>query len=219
MKKIFIISVLVLIYSCKTKIQYVEQERTYILSKEETALVKKEINSKKTAFYFIRHAESNGNRATNPHLIEKGIKRAKLYAKYFVDKKIDTIFTTNLNRTIETANIIAKSKGVPIIFYDPFTMDYNKFLEQHKNSSSIIVGHSNTTPNFVNGIIGKPKYSQMVEENYSDMFIVAIDSDNSIHDGVFVLEDEIQKMEDAKLSPKELKKVLKARRKAAKKKL
>jgi phosphohistidine phosphatase SixA len=214
MKKIFFIIVLIFTYSCKT--QFVEQEKTYIPKEEqEDVVVKKMPVNAKTTFYLIRHAESNGNRATNPHLIKKGIKRAHLYAQFFANKKVDTIFTTNLNRTYDTAEIIAKARDIPIVFYDPYKMDYQQFFKQHKNSHSLVVGHSNTTPNFTNGLLGEPKYSQMVEENYSDMFFVSVDGNNTIHDKVFVLEEEIQKMEDAKLSPKELKKVLKARRKAA----
>ena len=97
-------------------------------------------------------------------------------------------------------------------------VDYQQFFKEHKNQTCVIVGHSDSTPNFANQIIGRPKYSQMVEENFSDIFEVVIDVNNTLYDTVLVLEDEIQKIEDAKLSPKELKKVLKARRKAAKKK-
>jgi len=217
MKKLFLLSIIIFIYSCKT--QFIEQERTYIPKEEqEDTVVKKMPVHAKTSFYFIRHAESNGNRATNPHLIKKGIKRAHLYAQFFADKIVDTVFTTNLNRTFDTATIIAKAKGVEIVFYDPFKIDFQKFFKQHENSHSVVVGHSNTTPNFVNGIIGIQKYSQMVEENYSDMFFVSVDGNNTIHDKVFVLEEEIQNIEDSKLSPKELKKVLKERKKVKKEK-
>jgi len=217
MKKILILLVIVTSYACKT--QFVEQEKTYVPKEErEDIVVKKMPVNPMTSFYFIRHAESNGNRATNPHLTKKGIERAHLYAQFFADKKVDTVFTTNFNRTFDTAKIIAKAKGVEIVFYDPFKIDYQKFFKQHKNSHSVVVGHSNTTPNFANGITGVQKYSQMVEENYSDMFFVSVDGNNAIHDKVFVLEEEIQNMEDAKLSPKELKKVLKERKKAKKEK-
>ncbi len=210
MKKILRIFIITALFSCKT--QFIEQEKTYdpTASNEE---VKKKIPNTKSAYYFIRHAESNGNRATNPHLSKKGLKRVKLYVKFFADKEIDTVFTTNLNRTYETAKAVADYKKVPIVFYDPFKYSFKDFIKKHRNSPSLIVGHSNTTPNKVNEIIGIPKYSQMVEENYSDIFKLVKDSNNRLFDTVLVLEDEIQKIDEAKLSPKELRKVLKERRK------
>lgn len=206
MKKLLILFIL-FSYSCKTHI--VTQEETYNTNNEEENA--KILTKYGTIFYFIRHAETK--KGTNPHLSEKGIKRAYLYAQYFADKKIDTVFTTNLNRTVETATIIAKTKNAKVMYYDPFNMDYAKFIKDHKDSKSLIVGHSNTTPKFANGIIGKQKYAQMVENNYSDIYLVVINGNNKIADKVSSLENEIQQIEDDKLSPKELKKVLRTRRK------
>ena len=216
MNKVLVLLIIISTFSCKT--QFVEQEKTYIPKDEQEDVVEKKIPKARTAYYFIRHAESNGHRSTNPHLSTLGLKRIKKYAEFFNSKKIDTVFTTNTNRTIETANAIAKTNGTPIIFYDPLKVDYQQFFKEHKNQTYVIVGHSDSTPNFANHIIGRPKYSQMVEENFSDIFEVVIDVNNTLYDTVLVLEDEIQKIEDAKLSPKDLKKVLKERRKKAKKK-
>jgi len=198
-------------FSCKT--QLLEQKRTYV--SEENAANATLKDTSNATFYFIRHAEAKTNEK-NPHLSGDGLKRTHLWARFFENKKVDTVFTTNLNRTLTTAETIAKKKKVPIAFYDPFQLDYDGFVEKYKNKSLIIVGHSNTTPNFVNKIAATHEYSQMVDKNYSDVYTVVILNGKVISHHVARLEDEIQKMEDAKLSPKELKKVLKERKKAAK---
>ena len=213
MKK-YLFILLVVLFSCKTHI--IPPEQTYVPNKAQNKRLKKPPVYSKTNLYFIRHAEENGNSVTNPHLSSSGKKRVKLLERYFSNKKIDTVFTTNLNRTFETAKGIAVFQGIPIIYYDPFKMSFKTFFKQHKNSNSLIIGHSNTTPNFVNGIIGYPKYSQMMEDNYSDIYRVSVDRNNYIYDELTTIEKEIQKMDDAKLSPKELKKVMKERKRRAK---
>jgi len=214
MKKIYyllVISVLFLV-SCKT--QLLDQNKTYIPEEENSVLDNsKAVATNANVFYFIRHCEPNGNSKTNPHLSKAGIKRAHLYKTFFANKSIDTVFSTNLNRTFDTSSIIAKTKGQRVYFYDPFDIDYVKFLENHKSNSLVIIGHSNTTPEFVNGVLGKYKYSQMVDDNYSNIYKVSILNGKIISNQILVLEKEIQKIEDAKLSPSELRKVLRQRKK------
>jgi len=213
MKRAILILIILILDSCKT--QFVEQEKTYNANSNEKSIIKTPYS--KSSYYFIRHAESNVNKITNPHLSKIGVERVKKYINFFADKQVDTVFTTNLNRTYDTAKAIADSKKAPIVFYDPFKDSFENFIKNHRNSPSLIVGHSNTTPNKVNAVLGIPKYSQMDEDNYSDIFKIVIGSNNKLFDEVLVLEDEIQKINDAKLSPKELKKVLKERKKNAKK--
>lgn len=216
MKNYFFILMLVL-FSCKTHI--IEPEQTYIPdNNNQRKRSKKPPVYSKTNLYFIRHAEEDGNTASNPHLSANGKKRVKLLGRYFSNKKLDTIFTTNLNKTSETAKGIATFQGVPIVYYNPFKMSFKTFFNQHKNSNSLIIGHSDTTPNFVNAIIDFPKYSQMMEDNYSDIYKISVDGNNYIYDEFTTIEKEIQKIEDAKLSPKELKKVLKERKRRQKEK-
>ncbi len=214
--KNYIYILVIVLFSCKTHI--IEPERTYIPDNKHGERLKKPPVYSKTNLYFIRHAEEDGNAVPNPHLSASGKKRVKLLERYFSHKKLDTIFTTNLNRTFETAKGIATFQGVPIVYYDPFKMSFKAFFKKHKKSNSLIIGHSNTTPNFVNGIIGYPKYSQMMEDNYSDIYRISVDGNNYVYDELTTIEKEIQKMEDAKLSPKELKKVLKERKRKQKEK-
>ena len=58
-----------------------------------------------TTYYLIRHAEKDrtDNTNRNPHLNPEGEKRAQNWSTYFKDIKLDAVYSTNYNRTIQTA--------------------------------------------------------------------------------------------------------------------
>lgn len=75
-----------------------------------------------TTIYFIRHDEAENKdrvsygRMPGFHLDESGKARAVLLGKYFSEKPIAVIFTSPLERSYETANIISSSlPKVPVI--------------------------------------------------------------------------------------------------------
>jgi len=51
----------------------------------------------------------------------------------------------------------------------------------------MIVGHSNTTPTFVNKIIGQNKYEEIDEKEYGTLFIIKI-TGNVITDTVLTID-------------------------------
>ena len=65
------------------------------------------------------------------------------------------IFSTNYKRTIATASPTAISKKLKIKLYDAKKLYSKDFKEKTRGKTILIVGHSNTTPQFVNKIIGK----------------------------------------------------------------
>lgn len=129
-----------------------------------------------TTYYLIRHAEKDRTDKTNrnPNLNENGLKRAKKWAEYFKNIDIDAVYSTNYNRTIQTATPTAKSKNLEIINYNPRKM-YDSIFEQNtKGKTVLVVGHSNTTPVFANKILGEKKYEFMNDNDNSSLFIVTI---------------------------------------------
>ncbi|WP_299891875.1 histidine phosphatase family protein [uncultured Lacinutrix sp.] len=137
------------------------------------------IKTDTTTYYFIRHAEKDKSDKTNrdPDLIEKGRKRAQKWASYFNKTKLDAVYSTNYLRTKNTAKPTANSKGLETILYDPRAINYNDFLNNTKGQTVLIVGHSNTTPFFVNKIIGEEKYESIDETINSKLFIVTINKE------------------------------------------
>ncbi len=132
--------------------------------------------SKTTVYYLIRHAEKDRSDPTDqdPELTEKGIQRAKKWAEIFKDIPIDQIYSTDYKRTLQTAGFTAKDKALEIIIYNPKKLYNRRFQNSTKGKTVLIVGHSNTTPAFVNAIVGKSEYQDMKDSDNGKLFIVTI---------------------------------------------
>lgn len=133
-----------------------------------------------TTYYLIRHAEKNRlvTSDNNPNLKEKGVDRAIKWSKTFKHINFDYIFSTNYNRTIQTALPTAKSKDLEIQFYNPSDLYNEEFKTLTKGKTVLIVGHSNTTPEFVNKILGEEKYPEIEDRNNANLYIITV-SENS----------------------------------------
>ncbi|WP_299130351.1 histidine phosphatase family protein [uncultured Winogradskyella sp.] len=133
-----------------------------------------------TTYYLIRHAEKDQSDKSNidPHLTEKGLERAQNWSNTLKDVKFDMVYSTNYHRTKETAAPTAKANGVEVTFYDPRNMNLKEFMASTKGKTVLIVGHSNTTPMFTNGLLGDKKYDMIAEDNNSNLYIVTISKDS-----------------------------------------
>ena len=127
-----------------------------------------------TEVYLIRHAEKDRTDPLNknPHLNENGKERSLLWNGYFKNNKIDAIYSTNYNRTIETVLPISISKGIKPIIYSPSNINYDSFLKKVKGKTILVVGHSNTIPGFVNELIEEDYYEQINDTVNSNLYIV-----------------------------------------------
>lgn len=78
----------------------------------------------KTTLYLVRHAEAIGNIKrifhgwTDSQITEKGHIQAKRLADSLKDFEIDTIYSSSLRRTMQTAEYIAKEKKLSLILSD-----------------------------------------------------------------------------------------------------
>jgi 2,3-bisphosphoglycerate-dependent phosphoglycerate mutase len=129
-----------------------------------------------TTYYLIRHAEKDRTEKTNsnPNLNKKGQERAKKWSTYFENIELDAIYSTEYNRTIQTAKPLANVKGLKILNYDATSMYDANFKKATKGKKILIVGHSNTTPIFANKILGEKKYKNMNDNDNSSLYIVTI---------------------------------------------
>ena len=127
-----------------------------------------------STFYLIRHAEKVRTNKTDrdPSLNEKGILRALNWKDYFIDKDISKIYSTNYKRTLETVKPIKEALGLNTILYSPSNIDYKNFISSNKGEIVLVVGHSNTIPNFVNELINDQVYTQIDDLNNSNLYIV-----------------------------------------------
>jgi alpha-ribazole phosphatase/probable phosphoglycerate mutase len=73
-----------------------------------------------TTFYFVRHGESKGNAArvftgqTDSPLTARGRQQAAAVAEELAKVKFDRIISSDLSRTRDTAELIAKRRGIPV---------------------------------------------------------------------------------------------------------
>ncbi|WP_456440245.1 phosphoglycerate mutase family protein [Psychroserpens sp.] len=142
----------------------------------------KNTESSTTTYYLIRHSEKDRSDKTNknPNLNEAGTERAKNWSQVFGNVDFDAVYSTNYNRTIETATPTAKSKELEILFYDPRNLYSEVFAKATSGKTVLIVGHSNTTPVFVNAILGEKKYEYMDDHDNGSLYIVTISEGNKI---------------------------------------
>mgnify|MGYP001814683659 CR=1 FL=1 len=140
----------------------------------------KAIKQKTSTYYLIRHAEKDQSDKSNrnPHLTEKGKERATNWSKVLKDVKFDAVYSTDYHRTKETAIPTANANNLELKFYDPRNMNIENFRKDTNGKTVLIVGHSNTTPMFTNGLIGEKKYKMIDESNNANLYIVNISKDS-----------------------------------------
>ena len=150
----------------------------------------KENSVNTTTYYFIRHAEKDRSDASNknPNLMQKGIFRAAKWSYVLEHIKFDAVYSTDYNRTKQTAQPTAEKNNVEITIYDPKELNSEEFIKNTKGKTVLVVGHSNTTPMFVNAVIGKEKYEQINDSNNANLYIVTISSSGEISDTLLVID-------------------------------
>ena len=130
-------------------------------------------------YYIVRHAEktvpSQGvtmNTPDDPPLSDVGIRRAEALKEVLKNKNIKNIYSTNTVRTRSTVEPLSKAAGLSIQTYGP-RPDSN-FINNLKklNSNTLIVGHSNTVDEVINGLMNQQKLSDLADSEYDNLFVV-----------------------------------------------
>jgi phosphohistidine phosphatase SixA len=157
---VFSFAVFVMLFaSCK------EDKKSEVLSESLTS-----------TYYFIRHAEKDRTDPSDkdPHLTEVGKARAAHWSLILGEVKFDAVYSTDYIRTKETAQPTAIKNNLELKIYDPNAIDATSFLKDTKGQTILIVGHSNTTPKFVNKILGHKKYDDIDDSVNGKLFIVTV---------------------------------------------
>lgn len=131
-------------------------------------------------YYVVRHAEKATPSAgptmhtpNDPPLSEAGAQRAQDLLEVLKDKKIEYIFSTNTIRTKSTAEPLRNHRALSIQTYGPFpdSAFINKLKSLRHNV--LVVGHSNTVDDIVNGLTGRQSVAgDLPESEYRNLFIV-----------------------------------------------
>lgn len=141
-----------------------------------TTLQAQETVEKTTTYFLIRHAEKvRENPADkNPDLNERGFLRAENWLKVLQHISFDAIYSTDFKRTLNTITPISKKLYLVPLIYNPSKIDIDHFQLENSGKNILIVGHSNTIPQFVNGLIHQQKYQEMDDNEFSHLYIVTV---------------------------------------------
>ncbi|WP_394132082.1 SixA phosphatase family protein [Shewanella maritima] len=129
-------------------------------------------------FYLVRHAEKQAG--SNPHLSIAGKARAKRLADLLSDTKIEQIYSTSYNRTLQTSAPLAAKLGLNTQDYSPTHLSDFASALLEMPQTSLIVGHSNTTPELVKKLGGNP-ISKISEKEFNRLYILTVHKGKVIH--------------------------------------
>jgi 2,3-bisphosphoglycerate-dependent phosphoglycerate mutase len=110
----------------------------------------------------VRHAEKAAEPANDPPLSEAGAARALELARVLADAQITHIFSTETQRTMDTARPLAARLGLEIRPYNPRDLEGLAELLRSTPGRHLVVGHSNTT-DVLSGILGGETFGELVE--------------------------------------------------------
>ena len=102
--------------------------------------------------YLVRHAEKQ--KGDDPGLTDEGHLRAQTLKDKLSDTGITRIYSSDYKRTQQTAGPLADHLGLSVISYDPRDLDGFANQLSSQTGVSLVVGHSNTTPQLAEALGG-----------------------------------------------------------------
>lgn len=132
------------------------------------------LSCKTTTYYIVRHAEkeTTNTMTSDVPLSAAGKQRAEALREALKNENIKHIYSTNFIRTKSTAQPLADAIHVPVEIYDPKDSTFITKLKS-VDGNVLIVGHSNTVDDLVNGLSGKKEINRdLPDAEYGDLFVV-----------------------------------------------
>ena len=121
------------------------------------------------SIFLFRHSEKlTGN---DPHLTDAGKQRAQQLVSLLSKVQPTAVFSTDYNRTIETATPIAEHFNITIQSYDSRDLAAFKHTVLAQDGVVVIVGHSNTTAELAK-LIAQIDVEKMPETEFNRYFIL-----------------------------------------------
>ena len=128
--------------------------------------------------YLTRHAEKL-TLGSDPSLSDAGKLRANNIASMLQKANIHAIYSTSYNRTLETATPLSELISVGIQAYDPFDLAGFATDLQTLTGNTLVVGHSNTTPELVS-LLGGDAGTAIDESEYDRLYQLIFNQDGSV---------------------------------------
>lgn len=135
-----------------------------------------------TVVMIVRHAEKAGPSGDVP-LSAAGERRARALVDIGRDAGVSAVVTTQFQRTRQTGAPLAESLGITpdVITVGGGVAEHAKGIadavrSRYQGRTVLVVGHSNTVPAIVHAF-GGPKYPDICDDIYDDLFIVIVAAD------------------------------------------
>jgi broad specificity phosphatase PhoE len=132
----------------------------------------------KKTILLVRHAEKDVSATADPNdpaLTQGGVERAARLGQKLRKYKVGAAYSTNYQRTINTARPTAERRRLTVRTYDAKKPD--ELLDQIMKSKTkrfLIVGHSNTIPGLANLIVKKEIFSDLNDEEYGVIYLIKL---------------------------------------------
>lgn len=145
---------------------------------DDTEIAEEKVDQTSTTVILVRHAEVSGI-GSNPNLSNAGIDRANSLVDVLKNTPLEAVYSTNYNRTMQTATPIAADRSLNILTYNPSALlEFSDTIKQkHLGKVVLVVGHSNTTPELLNILLDSIQFGNIPEKEYDNMYRVSIKQD------------------------------------------
>ena len=123
--------------------------------------------------YLVRHAEKQANGSHDPFLTEAGKHRSVTLANWLQDRNIKDIWSSDYNRTRDTAKPLLSRLGFELNIYNPRDLAILAGNLLDKQHNALIVGHSNTTPELAR-LLCHCDIEDMDESEYDRLIMISV---------------------------------------------
>jgi len=129
-----------------------------------------------TSYYIVRHGEkaaaSGAQMSSDVPLSAAGEERAQALKERLQNARVDHVFSTNTQRTRNTAQPLATARGLSIQTYDARDTGFVSRIKFISRGNVLIVGHSNTVDDLVNRFLGQSELADLPDTAFGDLFII-----------------------------------------------
>lgn len=127
----------------------------------------------------VRHADRDDGK---DNLNEAGKKRAQDLADMLREADIKAVFSSDYDRTRETAKPICEALKMQPIIYDARDIPalVAKIKKEYAGESVLVVGHSNTIPETINVFEVNPPLTTINHHEYSNLYILKYGAKNEV---------------------------------------
>jgi phosphohistidine phosphatase SixA len=123
-----------------------------------------------TIVLIVRHAER-----ANDALTADGERRAETLARILSESGASVVLSTNTIRTRETVNNYADPRSIQIDIYNTVEEVTNIIKSQHIGKVVLVAGHSDTTPQIIEGL--GVSSAPSIGNEFNNLFIITICTD------------------------------------------